>query len=83
MKYERHYGKEESADADAMRDIVDYLEPRQWNLIIGAAQQPDQYSCKSLDFMLNFMGVQGFPCFAFIRTMRPDEYDAWYASLPE
>jgi hypothetical protein len=81
--YERRYAGEADADVSAIRDIHEYLSERQWNVIIAAAHNRDENCPKALDFCLCFMGVQGFPNHAFIRVFRPEQYDEWYAGLPE
>jgi hypothetical protein len=40
-------------------------------------------SARQVDLMLCFTGVTGFPNFAFIRQFMPDQYRAWYDSLPD
>lgn len=81
MNYNRHYTGEENPDAAALRDIVDYLSEKQWNIILEAAKDRKQHGPQELDMYLCCVGVQGFPNHAFIRTFRPDQYDEWYESL--
>lgn len=82
MKWTVDYSDSEDKDADAMRDIVDYLTPKLWDQIVGLAKD-ENVSCRKLDFYLHFLGIRGLPVFAFIRTFRPTQYQEWYDSLEE
>lgn len=80
--YDRHYVGEEDAEVAAIRDIHEYLSEKQWNFLIAQATGK-KAKAQELDFMLCFCGVQGFPNHAFIQVFRPQEYQAWFDSLPD
>lgn len=70
----------EANDAKALKDIRDYLSKKQWDTIMSSVNDPT-VSCRTLDMLLHFCGVQGYPIFAFMRLYRANEYQAWYDTL--
>lgn len=84
MSYEISYANvpEKQKDAKAIKDIKDYIAPEQWDILmqlVGDKTMP----LTQIDIALHFCGVQGFPIFAFMRKYRPEDYSAWYESLPD
>ena len=74
-----HEGKKRSA---AINDIKEYFGEERWAALMEVVEDPNT-TCQTLDFLLNFAGVQGFPVHAFMKRYRATDYQAWYDSLPE
>lgn len=67
-------------DAAACADIMSYLTPAQYSILVDMTAHPE-VTCRSIDVALHFAGIQGYPVFAWIRTHRPEQYQAWFDAL--
>lgn len=76
------------ADAKAVQDIKDYCSEKQWNALLEYAHWVEvghkDFSFKRLKFMMQmFVGIQGYPIFAFGRTYCLKAYRAYMADDSE
>ena len=82
--YYRHYDDpsktREQHDEQAVRDLEEYLSPRQLSTIRDCLAQPLSYSVQDLNILLGFCGVSGRPFFALMRKHRLEDFKAWCRS---
>lgn len=66
------------ADADAMRDIIDWLSVKQWEAFFPLVRDETQ-PFRIIAFYMSFMGISGFPVHALGRTLCLSRYNDWLA----
>jgi hypothetical protein len=86
MRTERHYleGTREEKDAEAIKDIKEYLSQEQWDAIMQGAgavlQKAPGWDFQSINFMFGITGIDGFPVHAFGRRYCLEQYKQWMRS---
>lgn len=64
------------ADTKAIKDIQEYLTPKQWEIFMGMVANPDT-TIHTLNMSFGFVGVSGYPFHAFCRKYMFDKYVEW------
>ena len=72
----------DEADRKAVADIREFLQPAQWEALQMLVNNL-KCDCELIDAALHMTGISGYPVFAFIRLMRPNEYQDWFNSRPD
>lgn len=70
----RYEGSREAKDRAAMRDLKAYLQSNQWDAIMTQITRPD---FQTVNILLSFTGVEGFPVHAFGRKYMLKQYRQW------
>lgn len=77
----KHLATREEKDAQAIKDIKEYATEKMWDLILvecGRAQERGTAGAfQSINFALNFVGIQGYPIHAVGRSYCLTAYRAW------
>lgn len=81
--YNRHYvagsKTEAELDADAIRDIKEYCNEKQWDLLVQASGQVlcGEITIDQLNFCFGIAGIEGRPFHAFCRKYCLEQYREW------
>lgn len=69
-------------DAKAVKDMREYLTPKQWEAMIDAVGliNADGLSVEGLNFLFGMVGVRGRPFHAFCRKYLLNQYRTWMQS---
>lgn len=92
--YNRHYDSpdREANDSQAIADIQEYLNSRQWATLMTMVGQATPAQCaeteltnehapiETIRWALDFTGVRGYPVAAFCRRYALQRYREWMAS---